>query len=91
MATPMPVHLSFALERHGIAIFLNLLIWPNHHATGFPCDPLSLSQQGVALRFFVPVSPDAALIDVLPSNTWRASVWRPLPEPTDHPRTFPLA
>jgi hypothetical protein len=64
---------------------------PRSLATGLPCDPLSLLQQDIALRLFLPVSPNRALIDVLPSNSWRALSLCPLPEPTEHLRTYTLA
>jgi hypothetical protein len=64
---------------------------PRSLASGLPCDPSSLPRQEIALRFFLPVSPDRALVDVLPSNTWRARSHRLASEPTDLPRAKPLA
>jgi hypothetical protein len=64
---------------------------PRSLASGLPCDPSSLPRQEIALRLFLPVSPDRALINVLPSNTWRARSRRLASETTNLPRAKPLA
>jgi hypothetical protein len=66
-----------------------LLLTPNF-AIRLPCDLLSLPWQDSALRVFLPVSPDRTLMDVLPSNTWRALVRHPLSEQTDSLLPCPL-
>jgi hypothetical protein len=61
-----------------LAHLLTELLLTLNFTTKLPCDLLSLPWLYSALRVFLPVSPDHALMDVLPSNTWRASVYHPL-------------
>jgi hypothetical protein len=69
----------FALERHGMAIFLKLahLTEPSRHWT--PQCILEPSQASIRLCIFFSASPDHALINIIPTNTWpaRATAQRP--------------
>jgi hypothetical protein len=74
-----------------MAMFLNLLLFPRHHATGLPFEYLRLLKQAIIIFIFLSVCLGRALVGIISSNTWRTFSRRPLPEPTEYQRTSSLA